>query len=134
MIAKFLKHKMCQVKSDIFHLAGYLLNDPSTPDLSLKMPLPNVGFLKYAVKDLQPEPKNSNDFRALNCQLIVGNCINQIQKHLKSPVKNWAATNLLNVIVDRCLSSLTITEERTLIFLILPISLRTNLDMLFWMR
>ena len=98
MIAKFLKHKMCQVKSDIFHLAGYLLNDPSTPDLSLKMPLPNVGFLKYAVKDLQPEPKNSNDFRALNCQLIVGNCINQIQKHLKSPVKNWAATNLLNVI------------------------------------
>lgn len=78
-------------------LNNYLLNDPSTPQLKINAPIPAQSDLKYAVAGLNMVPKNINEQRALNCYVTVGNCLNNVQKHLKNPVKNWSVTKLLQV-------------------------------------
>lgn len=87
-----------KIKSNIAHLlTKYRLNDPTTPDLIIDATIPMVGTLKYAVKDLSTAPKNDNERRALNCFVAIGNCVQNVQKQLKSPLKNWASNQLLQV-------------------------------------
>jgi hypothetical protein len=87
-----LKGTMLRAMSELNHFSGHLLNDPTTPDLSIDVKEPDPGILKYSVKNLVPGPG-----RAMNCHVIVGNCINKLQSHLKGPVKNWSATNVLHI-------------------------------------
>jgi hypothetical protein len=94
----FGRKKITQIQSSLAHLLSrYTVNDPSTPDLVIDCEIPKVGFLKYAVKDMAPTPSNDNEKRAANCHISIGNCIENIQKHLKSPIKNWSATPVLQV-------------------------------------
>ncbi|NBT57454.1 hypothetical protein EBT16_01605 [bacterium] len=94
----FGRKKITQIQSSLAHLLSrYTVNDPSTPDLVIDCEMPRVGFLKYAVKDMTPAPSNINEKRAVNCHISIGNCIENIQKHLKSPIKNWSATSMLQV-------------------------------------
>jgi hypothetical protein len=79
-------------------LGKYTINDPTTPSLVEDMTFPKSGLLKYGVKGFNPVPKNEDEVRAVNCHISVGNCIEKVQNQLKSPVKNWAATSLLQVI------------------------------------
>ena len=79
------------------HAGGYLINDPTTPDLSESMAMPTKGLLDYAVSGLSPEPSNSHEKRALNCHFLIGNCLNELQKHAKSPVMAWANRPVLEV-------------------------------------
>lgn len=81
-------------------MGSFYANDPTTPDLSLKSELPQVGQLKYAVKNMTPVPKNASEARALSCHITVGNCLNMLQKQVSSPVKKWSATQLLQVIPE----------------------------------
>jgi hypothetical protein len=99
MFNKFFgRKKIAQIQSNLSHLLSrYTINDPSTPDLIVDSQIPKVGVLKYAVKDMTPAPGNANELRAVNCHISIGNCIDNVQRHLKSPIKNWAATPLLQV-------------------------------------
>ena len=94
----FGRKKITQIQSNLAHLLNsYTVNDPSTPDLVIDAEIPKVGFLKYAVKEMTPTPFNTNEKRAVNCHISIGNCIENVQRHLKSPIKNWSATSLLQV-------------------------------------
>lgn len=83
--------------SAVNFLNNYLLNDPSTPALSINAEMPPMGDLKYAVTGMTTNPKNPNETRGLNSYITVGNCLNNIQKHLKNPIKKWSSTNFLKV-------------------------------------
>ena len=90
--------KITQIQSSLAHLLSrYTVNDPSTPDLVIDAEMPKVGFLKYAVKEMSPTPFSTNEKRAVNCHISIGNCIENVQRHLKTPIKNWSATSLLVV-------------------------------------
>jgi hypothetical protein len=85
----------------IRHAGGYLINDPTTPDLSEIISCPTKGPLDFSVEGMpenMDEPRNSNERRSLNCHFIVGNCINNLQKQAKVAVKNWANNQKLNII------------------------------------
>lgn len=98
MFNMFGRKKIHQIQSSLSHLMSrYTVNDPSTPDLVIDSEMPKVGFLKYAVKDMTSTPFSTNEKRAVNCHISIGNCIENVQKHLKSPIKNWAATSTLQV-------------------------------------
>ena len=98
MFNMFGRKKITQIQSSLAHLLSrYTVNDPSTPDLVIDSVVPKIGFLKYAVKDMTTAPSNTNEKRAVNCYISLGNCIENVQKHLKSPLKNWAGTQLLQV-------------------------------------
>lgn len=75
-------------------------NDPTTPDLILNSELPQVGQLKYAVRGMTPMPKSKSESRALGCHIMVGNCLNMLQKQVSSPVTKWSSTQLLQVIPE----------------------------------
>lgn len=77
---------------------GFMINDPTTPQLILDAPIPSMGFLKYAVQDLSMDPKNEKERKALNCFITIGNCINAVQELTKSHVQSWAVTSLLSVV------------------------------------
>ncbi len=77
---------------------GYMINDPTTPDLIEKVQTPSLGFLKYNINNLSFEPKNKAERQALNCYITIGNCINYIQKNSKIPIRKWAATPSLQVV------------------------------------
>ena len=81
-------------------MGNFYANDPTTPDLSLNVELPQVGQLKYVVKGMNPAPKNPKEARALSCHITVGNCLNMLQKQVSSPVKKWSATQMLQVIPE----------------------------------
>lgn len=83
--------------SCVNHFGGYLINDPSTPNLSAVMKPPVEGLLKFSVEGMSMTPENSHERRALNCHMIIGNCLNKLQEKAKSPVKTWAASSTLNV-------------------------------------
>lgn len=99
MFNKFFKRKkITQIQSNLSHiLSRYSINDPSTPDLIADMPIPPVGFLKYAVKDMTTAPVKPNEIRAVNCHISMGNCIENVQRHLKTPIKKWSATHILQI-------------------------------------
>jgi hypothetical protein len=78
-------------------LNNYLINDPTTPALSMNMQVPPMYDLKYAVNGLTFSPKTQNEVRSLNTYISVGNCLNNVQKHLKNPLKKWAGCGLLKV-------------------------------------
>jgi hypothetical protein len=87
-----------QIKANLVHfIENYSINDPTTPDLKVRAPLPVIGNLKFAVKDMSLQPTNPNEQRAANCFLTVGTCISNTQSHLNAPLKKWAACNLLQV-------------------------------------
>lgn len=77
---------------------GFVINDPTTPDLVANVPLPATGPLKYAVQGMTPTPRNANEKRSLNCHVAVGDCINAVQAALKTPLQRWASTSVLSVI------------------------------------
>jgi hypothetical protein len=81
------------------HTGSYLLNDPTTPDLSEIIPIPPKGLLNFSVLGMPEkfEPKNSSEKRSLNCHVIIGNCLNNIQKYCKTPINKWSATNNLSI-------------------------------------
>lgn len=98
MFNMFGRKKINQIRSNLAHvLSRYTVNDPSTPDLVINSEIPKVGFLKYAVKDMNPLPSSTNEKRAVNCHISIGNCIENVQRHLKSPIKKWSATSILQV-------------------------------------
>lgn len=97
---RILSDKICNFFSHIRHASGYLLNDPTTPDLSELLPMPSVGPLKFSVEGMPEnaeEPKNASETRSLNCHFVVGNCINNLQRYSKSVVRDWAAARQLIV-------------------------------------
>jgi len=95
----WLGNKINQIKSDFVHLMNnFSVNDPTTPELKMEAPIPSVGTLKYAVEGMSPTPKTTNEIRAANCHFLISNCIENIQKHAKSPIKKWSSTNLLKVL------------------------------------
>lgn len=77
-----------------------IVNDPTTPDLVLNSSMPSVGFLKYSVRGMANPARNVIQRRALNTHIIVGNCLNFVSVHAKTPVKKWASVPLLQVIPD----------------------------------
>lgn len=77
---------------------GFVINDPTTPDLVANAPLPSMGPLKYAVQGMTVDPKNANERRALNCHVAIGNCINAVQASLKTPLQRWSAASVLSVV------------------------------------
>lgn len=80
------------------HLLGkYSINDPTTQDLVVNVPIPQQGLLKYAVKDMAPSPKNINESRSLGCHISIGNCLNVLQKQAPAPVTKWSAVPVLQV-------------------------------------
>lgn len=98
MFNMFGRKKITQIRSSLANLLSrYTVNDPSTPDLVIDSEMPKIGFLKYAVKDMTPVPFSTNEKRAVNCHISIGNCIENVQRHLKSPIKNWSATPILQV-------------------------------------
>lgn len=82
------------------HAGGYLLNDPTTPNLSEVIPMPMKGPLNFSVLGLPEkfdEPSNSSERRSLNCHAITGSCLNNLQRHCKAPLNKWAATSNLSI-------------------------------------
>lgn len=77
---------------------GFVINDPTTPDLVANVPLPSLGHLKYAVQGMTVNPKNANENKALNCHVAIGDCINAVQVALKTPIQHWASTTVLSVV------------------------------------
>lgn len=95
----WLENKINQIKSDFVHLMNnFSVNDPTTPDLKIDAPISSVGTLKYAVEGMSLTPKNTNEIRAANCHVLIGNCIEKIQNRAKAPIKKWASTNLMRVL------------------------------------
>ena len=86
-----------KIRSYTANLGSYLLNDPTTPDLSAIMPTPPNGILKFSVNDMSDKPSTAAQKRAANCNVVIGNCINNVQIHAKSPIKTWASTSNLIV-------------------------------------
>ena len=84
--------------SVIKNVIDYVINDSSTPNLVEKVKIPAVGNLRYSVRDYNPNPKNLNQRRALNCFITIGNCINYTQINSKSIIKRWSSTQNLDVI------------------------------------
>lgn len=97
---KTLSEKICGISSIINHAGGYLLNDPTTPNLSEIMPNPSKGPLDFHVDGMPQDPdnpQNSIERRSSNCHFVIGGCLNNIQQHCKAPVRNWASTPNLAV-------------------------------------
>jgi hypothetical protein len=100
ILSFFKKKEFSNYKSIISFIQSYdkyLVNDPSTPDLIELTQVPNLGFLKYNVENLNFSPKNKAEQQALNCQITIGNCINYIQKNIKNPIKSWSCVQSLQV-------------------------------------
>lgn len=95
---------------------GFMINDPTTPDLVANVALPPMGFLKYAVQGMTTSPKNTNEKRALNCHIIVGSCTNAIQNSLKTPLQRWAATSVLSVVPSAGVEMNAYYDRRSLRF------------------
>ena len=96
----FPKSKASSPKSSNLNtkkIIDYTIND-STYNLVEKVEIPSVGILKYSVRDYNPQPKNQNQKRALNCFITIGNFINYVQKNSKTIIKKWAATQNLDVV------------------------------------
>jgi hypothetical protein len=79
-------------------VSGFVINDPTTPDLVSSVQLPSMGYLKYAVQGMSTSPKNTSEKRALNCHISIGSCINAIQALLKTPLQRWASVSSLSVL------------------------------------
>lgn len=92
-----LKEVVAETLSYANNLGEYFINDPSTPNLSVGMSMPPKGFLDFSVRDMSPSPANNMQKRATNCHMIIGNCINNMQKHLKVPVRSWANGRIMQV-------------------------------------
>lgn len=91
--------RLAKIRAELVNMVGgFVINDPTTPDLVANVQPPAIGALKYSVQGLSPQPKNASERRALNCHISVGSCINAIQALLKSPLQRWAATSSLSVI------------------------------------
>lgn len=75
---------------------SYLINDPSTPELIENIVLPKETDLKFKIRNLSFDPKNSKEQQALNCYITISNLINYIEKNIK--IKNWASNNKLEII------------------------------------
>lgn len=113
----FKSSKAAQIQSNIYHfLSRYLINDPSTPDLVMDSAIPSMGFLKYDVRNFSTTPKNSDEARSLNCYISLGNCIENIQRHLKTPIKNWSATSVLKVYPAAGAEMNAYYDRRSLVF------------------
>lgn len=98
MFKSIKTNKLNKLKSNLFNFAeNFHLNDPTTPDLSVSAPLPTLGHLKFMVKGMTTSGTNSNENRARNCFFTSGNCINNAQRFLSSPLKKWAACDVLNI-------------------------------------
>lgn len=97
MIGK-IKEGFYRACSFASNLSGYLINDPTTPDLSSAVSMPKKGLLNFSVKDMSENPQNSVQKRATNCHIVIGNCINNMQLRTKNPIKTWASTSNLQVI------------------------------------
>lgn len=96
-----VKNKINNLKSLLFHFLGnFKINDPTTPNLSINLKLPPVGFLKYVVNGSNYPPQNEKELRAHSCNFSIGNCIEKVQLQAKNPIKKWAATNLLKIEPD----------------------------------
>ena len=78
------------------NLSDYLLNDPSTPNLVSRVSYPSIGNLKFDVKDLNFNPKNSKEKKALNTFITIGNFLKYIQEN-KFIIKKWSSTEVLSV-------------------------------------
>jgi len=95
---KTVAKNFCQIFSMVRHAGGYLINDPTTPNLSEIMSHPTKGPLNFHVEGIPAgEPNNSNERRSLNCHFVIGNCLNNLQKHSKVVIKNWADVSSLSV-------------------------------------
>lgn len=92
-----VKGSLSKVLSLLSHFGGYLLNDPTTPDLSMNMSMPKRGLLEFSVNDMRELPENSVQRRATNCHMVIGNCLNKMQEYAKTPVRSWAGTPILRV-------------------------------------
>lgn len=92
------KNGVSKLNSNIVQFFNnYLVNDPSTPELKMKIKIPAMSDLKYSVQDLNFNPTNSNQTRSLNCYVSLGNCLNNVQKHLKTPIRKWPGASILQV-------------------------------------
>jgi len=85
--------------SSIGNYQGYLINDPSTPEIVENTIIPNSSLLKYNVKNLNlnSNPTSKAEQQSLNCHITIGNCINYVQQFSKNPIKNWSSTSCLVV-------------------------------------
>lgn len=101
-IFSFFKQKEKQqdvvLAANSTNYSGYLINDPSTPDLTANVEIPSVGLLRFNVRDMNSSPKNKREQQSLNCFVTIANCINFVQKNSKIAIKKWSATQELQVI------------------------------------
>jgi hypothetical protein len=85
-----LTGRICGLISSLRHAGTFLLNDPTTPNLTEIIPAPAKGPLKFSVEGMSERPENSSEVRSANCHSVIGNCLNNMQPHCKTPVKNWS--------------------------------------------
>lgn len=97
-------------------VSGFLINDPTTPNLVSNEPVPPMGKLRYIVKGMSLSPKNDNEKRALNCYVSIGNCINNIQRYLPNPIHSWSAVNDLVVMPSAGVEMNAYYDRRSLRF------------------
>lgn len=91
------KDRISRFCSFINHTGGYLINDPTTPNLYESVESPIKGILEYSVKGLSSRPSNTNEKRASNCHFIVGRCLNELQNHAKTLIRTWAYRPVLEI-------------------------------------
>lgn len=70
----------------------YLINDPTTPELTTDVLVPNQTQLKYEVKGFDKE-----QIKSINCYVALGNSINYFQGISKKKLEKWAAVKVLRV-------------------------------------
>lgn len=78
----------------------YNYNDPTTPDLqsevrvplTTKLPLQIIGYIGGGQKS------ESSAGQAASCLVTLNNALNYISQYTKNPLRNWAATSVLQVI------------------------------------
>lgn len=77
----------------------YILNDPTTPSLTLSVDAPVPTGPKFAVNHYKGGgfPLGSAEAQAANCFVTIAHTIDFLNKYTDKPIQNWAATNMLAV-------------------------------------
>jgi hypothetical protein len=78
----------------------YILNDPTTPNLILNVPVPKFSPApKFSVQKYQGGgfPSGSFESQAANCVVTLSHTIEFLNKYTDKPIVNWAGTPMLSV-------------------------------------
>ena len=79
----------------------YILNDPTTPNLIVSVPVPNIPESpKFSVQNYKGGgfSLGSVESQSANCVVTLCHTINFLNKYTDKPMTRWSATSILNVV------------------------------------